>query len=269
MWYYQLYRKQRGPVTESALHEQVRLRCLAPDALVRQLNDKEWIPYEKHFQVAAPPRADGTEEICCFVCRKSFPRAAVSHLEGRWVCDTCRPSLSAPSPAFRVWRQGSHVIMVPDTLLPPRCVVCNHPATHWVQVRIPGHARERHSFLDVGQLCKRVLLHLLIGHAALAVEAYGDQMDVGMCAQHYAKRRRRDWISIGLVAAGLPVTLVGIIYSQPILLWSGAVVCLAAGIHAFISHLELRVVSDAEGYLHVYGPGPEFLASLAPLHRDE
>lgn len=269
MWYYQLHKKQRGPVTEAALHEQVRLRCLAPNALVRQVNDKEWISYEKHFQVAAPPRVDGTEEVCCFVCRKGFPRTAVSLLEGRWVCDACRPAQSAPFMAFRVWRQGKYVIMVPDTLLPPRCVVCNHPASHWVQVPIPGRSSQRRSFLDAGNILKRVLLHLLIGHAALVVDAYGENLDVGLCGQHYAKRRRRDWISIGIIAAGLPVLFAGIFYSLPILLWLGGVVFLAALIHVFISHWELRVESDAEGYLRVYGPGPEFLASLAPLNRDE
>ena len=97
-------------------------------------------------------------------------------------------------PGRGVWRERSKLVMSRDAELPPRCVKCN-VATH---LRLKRRLTWHHPALYL-----IILVALLIYFIVAMVLRKSATVEIGLCDEHQAKRRRDIWITIALVIVGL------------------------------------------------------------------
>jgi hypothetical protein len=103
-----------------------------------------------------------------------------------------------PPPTGGVWRDKSTLVMVKEAPLPDRCVKCNAPANG---VRLLRRLSWHHPLLYLA-IFAAMLIYVILA-AALSKRA---TIYVGMCSEHFQRRRKKilvSWILLlgGLVAA--------------------------------------------------------------------
>ena len=98
------------------------------------------------------------------------------------------------TPGSGVWRNGAKLVMSRDAELPPRCVKCNVP-TH---LRLKRKLSWHHPALYL-----IILVALLIYFIVAMVLRKSATVEIGLCDEHQAKRRRNVWITVTLVIVGL------------------------------------------------------------------
>jgi hypothetical protein len=97
-------------------------------------------------------------------------------------------------PGSGVWRSGAKLVMSRDAELPPRCVKCNVP-TH---LRLKRKLSWHHPALYL-----IILVALLIYFIVAMVLRKSATVEIGLCDEHQAKRRRDVWITVALAMVGL------------------------------------------------------------------
>jgi len=129
------------------------------------------------------------------------------------------------APGKGVWRRQSKLVMSRDAQLPPRCVKCNVPTHLRLKRRLTWHHPLIYILVIVGLLI--YLIVAMIVRKAATVE-------IGLCHEHLAKRRRDLWISIGLLIAGLLGFALAIAYSDGTYLFVGFLALIASLIYGIV-----------------------------------
>jgi hypothetical protein len=138
------------------------------------------------------------------------------------------------SPFSGVWRDRSKLVMSRDAELPPRCVKCNVPTHLRLKRRLTWH----HPLLYI-----LVFVALLIYLIVAMVIRKTATVEIGLCDEHLAKRRRDLRITIGLLIAGLIGLALAIGFSDGTYLLLGFLGLIAALIYGIVA---VRVVAPAK-----------------------
>ena len=100
-----------------------------------------------------------------------------------------------PPPTGGVWRDNSTLVMVKETPLPDRCVKCNAPANG---LRLRRKLAWHHPVLYL------VIFFALLIYAILAAALSNRAtIYVGLCAEHFQRRRKKIAVGWILLAGGL------------------------------------------------------------------
>lgn len=96
-------------------------------------------------------------------------------------------------PGHGVWRERNKLIMSRDAELPPRCVKCNVPTHLRLKRKLSWHHPAIYLIILVALLIYLIVAMVLRKSAVV---------EIGLCDEHLAKRRRDIWITVGLVVIG-------------------------------------------------------------------
>jgi len=109
-----------------------------------------------------------------------------------------------PPPSYGtagVWRDKSTLVMSKDAQLPDRCVKCNEPTVERLKRRLSWHHPAIYLI---------VLVALLIYLIVAMVTRKRATIEIGLCEEHQAKRRRNLMIAWGLALLGVIGLVLGI-----------------------------------------------------------
>ncbi len=157
------------------------------------------------------------------------------------------------SPFKGVWRDRSKLVMSRDADLPPRCVKCNVPTHLRLKRRLTWHHPLLYILLFVALLI--YLIVALIVRKAATVE-------IGLCDEHLAKRRRDRWIAIALLVIGVIGFALAINFSDTTYLLIGCLAVIASLIYAIVA---VRVVAPAkidDQFVWLTGVNKQYLNEL-------
>lgn len=156
-------------------------------------------------------------------------------------------------PGKGVWRERSKLVMSRDAELPPRCVKCNVP-TH---LRLKRKLSWHHPAIYL-----IILLALLIYLIVAMVLRKSASIEIGLCHEHLAKRRRDLWITIGLLVVGLIGLGLAIGFADVTYLLVGFLALIGALIYGIVA---VRVVAPAkidERFVWLSGVNKQYLNEL-------
>ena len=157
------------------------------------------------------------------------------------------------TPWHGVWRDGGKLVMSRDAELPPRCVKCNVP-TH---LRLKRKLSWHHPALYL-----IILIALLIYFIVAMILRKSATVEIGLCDEHQARRRRDLWITITLVVVGLLGFVFAIGFADAMYLVIGFVALIAAMIYGIAV---TRVVAPAkidDRFVWLAGVNKQYLNEL-------
>jgi len=117
--------------------------------------------------------------------------------------------LPLPPAIGGIWRDKSTLVMTKDASLPDRCVKCNAPAN--------GVRLKRKLAWHSPVLYLVIFFALLIYVILAAILSKRATVYIGLCNQHFQRRRKQKVIGWLLLAIGVVVPILAIAYDYPIL----------------------------------------------------
>ncbi len=156
-------------------------------------------------------------------------------------------------PGRGVWGDGAKLVMSRDAELPPRCVKCNVP-TH---LRLKRKLSWHHPALYL-----IILVALLIYFIVAMILRKSATVEIGLCDEHQAKRRRDVWITIALVIVGVLGVVLAMGFEDLMYLLIGFVALFAALIYGIAV---ARVVAPAkidDRFVWLTGVNKQYLNEL-------
>ena len=152
-------------------------------------------------------------------------------------------------------REGSLLVISPETVLPDRCVKCNAPAAgHRLVVKLKsGHTRAN-------------LIHLVLFliFPILLLSSSQAEVEVGVCRRHLSRLRRTSAIGGCVIVASLGLIVGGLAFwldYWPVLA-AGIVLLLAALIVMSLTGRLLTAARIEPRLVWIKGVCPEYLSSL-------
>ena len=117
--------------------------------------------------------------------------------------------LPLPPAIGSIWRDKSTLVMTKDASLPDRCVKCNAPA-NGVRLKrmLAWHSPVLYLVIFFAVLIYVILAAILSKRATVYI---------GLCNQHFQRRRKQKVIGWLLLAIGVVVPILAIAYDYPIL----------------------------------------------------
>lgn len=258
-WYYADGTRQIGPLTDTQLNELVRTGRIRSETLVWRPGLTQWQAYGQLMN--APVGANSPDAMAgCLLCLQMFPVAEMVSFQNGWVCGACKPvyvqRLKEGAPLLtnsQIGRAGSSLVMHKEALLPERCVRCNAPSSFWLKRRLSWHPPAWYAL---------ILINLLVYAIVAASISKRATIQVGLCAQHRAKRVRDIWIAWGLVGVSVGLfILAGVLDSGgPVL--PAVLLLLASPIYGLSTARVVAVRKIANNKLWLKGVCAEYLAGL-------
>jgi hypothetical protein len=129
-----------------------------------------------------------------------------------------------------VWRNNSVLVMTKEALLPNRCIKCNAPAEEQLKRRLTWH----HPALYLLALAS-ILIYVVV---AMVVRKTAT-VNVGLCEQHSAVRKRNILITLALGFASIASFVAAISFQDSNLAALGGLLLLVTAIYSIVT---LRVV---------------------------
>lgn len=152
-----------------------------------------------------------------------------------------------------VWRDASKLVMSKDALLPDRCVKCNAPTTGRLKRKLSWHHPAIYLI---------ILVALLIYVIVAMVVRKNATVEIGLCDEHRAKRRRNILITWVLVAIGVGGFALAIASNDGTYFGFGALALLGALIFGLVG---VRIVTPAkidDRFVWLRGVNKEYLDEL-------
>jgi hypothetical protein len=168
--------------------------------------------------------------------------------------------LPPPPTIGGIWRDKSTLVMTKDASLPDRCVKCNAPARGLrLKRRLSWHYPVLYLLILVAVLIYVILAALLSKRATVYL---------GMCAEHFQRRRKKIFVGWLLLAMGVGSIIAGVGYDYPILALIGlASLLFAAFWLVFVSRVvAVKKIDDQLVWLN--GINSDYLAQL-PTWQDQ
>ncbi|MEK6280034.1 MAG: hypothetical protein AABN95_06735 [Acidobacteriota bacterium] len=159
------------------------------------------------------------------------------------------PSLGMPG----VWRHKATLVMSKDALLPDRCVKCNVPTPGRLKRKLSWH----HPAIYIIVLFA-ILIYLIV---ALILRKTAT-VDIGICDEHRAKRRRNILITWVLFVLGVGGFILAITTEDPTYLLFGTVALFGALIFGLVA---VRIVTPSkidDKFVWLKGVNKEYLDEL-------
>lgn len=156
-------------------------------------------------------------------------------------------------PGTGVWRDKSTLVMSRDAELPPRCVKCNVPTHLRLKRRLSWHHPAIYILIFVALLI--YLIVALIVRKAATVE-------IGLCEEHQAKRRRNLLITWSLVLIGIAGLVLALMLADVTYLLAGFVALVAAMIYGIVA---VRIVAPSkidDRFVRLRGVNKDYLNEL-------
>ena len=188
-WYYAHQGQRIGPVSDEEIARLAKDNVVTPSTLVWRDGMAEWKSWESMVTSALPGNA------LCQGCNRPFPTDDLVAIQGIMVCGTCKGvqlqrvregvlplGTGGVSPAFG---SGKRVIIALNNPLPSRCVCCNGPAS--------GVKRRTFYWYPPWIYILILLSPLILVLVGLVVRRTA-RVDIPLCDEHQAKRRKRLWI---------------------------------------------------------------------------
>ena len=265
-WYYAQEGQRIGPVSDEDLTRLAQDNVVTPSTLVWRHGMTEWQPWGTVVVSALP------ESALCQGCNRPFLKDDLVSIQGVMVCGTCKPvqlqrvregafplGSGGASPSFG---SGKRMIIALNNPLPSRCVCCNAPASG---------VKRRTFYWYPPWVYALILLSPLILILVSLVVRRTVRIDIPLCDEHQAKRRKR--LGIGW-AWGL-ASLLGMVLAVVLMNNNQGGVGGFLILTSFISVVGALIVGQrTASILSVHRIGketatfnrvsPEFIASLPP-----
>jgi hypothetical protein len=187
-WYYAREGQRIGPVADEDLTRLAKDNVVTPSTLVWRHGMTEWQPWGTVVVSALP------ESALCHGCSRPFLKDDLVSIQGVMVCAACKPvqlqrvregilplGTGGIAPAFG---SGKRVIIALNNPLPSRCVCCNRPASG---VRI------RTFYWYPPWIYALIIVPLILILVSLVVRRT-IRLEIPLCNEHEAKRRKQVWI---------------------------------------------------------------------------
>ena len=152
-----------------------------------------------------------------------------------------------------MWREDSKLVMSKDALLPDRCVKCNVPTVGRLKRKLSWHHPAIYLIILVALLIYLIVAMVLRKSATV---------EIGLCDEHRAKRRRNIMITWVLSILGVLGFVLTIATNDGTYLGFGALALFAALIFGLIA---VRVVTPAkidDRFVWLRGVNKEYLDEL-------
>ena len=165
-----------------------------------------------------------------------------------------------PPPSYGgVWRDGKTLVMTKEAGLPDRCVKCNAPANGLgLKRRLSWHNPLLYLVIFIAALFYVILAAILSKRATVFL---------GMCAQHFQRRRKLIVVGWSLFAIGLIVPVVAFAndYSAAGLL--GLLVLLISIVWLIVAARVVTVKKIDDRFVWLTGINANYLSQLPPIEN--
>jgi hypothetical protein len=194
-----------------------------------------------------------TDEVCKRCQAPLGPNVVHSSSQGIVLSDGY---VLPPPPSFGtsgVWRDRATLVMTKDAQLPDRCVKCNVPTTGRLRRRLSWHHPAIYLIILVA-----LLIYLIVA----MVTRKSATVELGLCEEHLAKRRRNIMISWGLSLLGLAGLILGAVIEDGTVAFLGFLALVAGIIFAIVA---VRLVTPAkidDKYVWLRGVNQDYLNEL-------
>jgi len=240
-WYYEKGGQQVGPLTDEQFRQAVRTGDILQTTLVWNETLSGWVTYQSIFQAqmpaTSPPPVPQQRQYgspatqTCSQCTRNLPQEELIQYSGLWICAACKPlffqRLKEGGRSGGAWRDGKLLVASKGAVLPDRCVKCNTPARGVKLTRkLYWHPPAYYALI-----CGGVLLYAIV---ALIVRR-STVLDLGICPEHKAKRKRGFAITWSLVALALILFVVAAVSDEGAIAAIAGVVFLIALIFGVIA----------------------------------
>lgn len=163
------------------------------------------------------------------------------------------PPPSVGTPGTGVWRVQSTLVMSKGAQLPDRCLKCNQPTSLRLKKRLTWHHPAIYILIFVALLIYLIIALLLRKSATV---------ELGLCEQHLAKRRRNIWITWLLVLLGFVGVFAGATNDDVSYVLFGFLLLVVAIIYAIVA---VKVVAPSkidDNFVWLKGVNKEYLNEL-------
>ena len=161
-----------------------------------------------------------------------------------------------PPPSYGtagVWRDRSTLVMSKDAQLPDRCVKCNAPTTGRLKRKLSWH----HPALFL-----IILVALLIYLIVAMVLRKSATVEIGLCEEHQAKRRRNIMIGWGLALIGAIGLILGIATEDGTYAFLGFLSLVAAVVFAIVAVRVVVPTKIDDRFVWMKGVSKDYLNEL-------
>lgn len=159
-----------------------------------------------------------------------------------------------PPPTGEIWRDGKTLVMTKDASLPDRCVKCNAPANGlWLKRNLSWH----HPVVYLA-----IFLAFLVYIVLAAVLGKRATVYLGMCTEHFQRRRQMltaGWI---LLAVGLIAPIVAFSFDYPAFGLLGILLTFVAIAWLVLAARVVVVKKIDDRLVWLNGINPDYLAQL-------
>ncbi len=193
-------------------------------------------------------------DINCKRC--GHPLVASSGPQGIVLADgyVLPPPPTVGMPGSGVWRDKSKMIVSKGAQLPDRCVKCNAPA-HGAKLKRKLSWHHPAIFI-------LILVATLIYFIVAMIVRKTATVEVGLCQEHMAKRRRNVFITLALILLGVLGFVLTVIFGDNNFLLAGIFLILAGIIYGVVA---LRIVTPAridDRFVWLNGVNKDYLNEL-------
>ena len=193
-------------------------------------------------------------DINCKRCGQ--PLVASSGPQGIVLADgyVLPPPPTVGMPGSGVWRDKSKMIVSKGAQLPDRCVKCNAPA-HGAKLKRKLSWHHPAIFI-------LILVATLIYFIVAMIVRKTATVEVGLCQEHMAKRRRNVFITLALILLGVLGFVLTVIFGDNNFLLAGIFLILAGIIYGVVA---LRIVTPAridDRFVWLNGVNKDYLNEL-------
>lgn len=169
------------------------------------------------------------------------------------------PSINAHAPwsSAGVWRQKNMLVMHKNATLPDRCVKCNRPANgRKLTKKFMWHHPAWFLFIFAG-----ILIYLIV---ALIVRK-PVTLYLGLCDEHFSKRRTAIWASWGVLALSVGLIIFGAANNLPALFLIGILLIFVAAIYGALSANVIAIQKVDDHYVWLKRINKDYLMMLPEL----
>jgi len=163
-----------------------------------------------------------------------------------------------PPPSYGgVWRDGKTLVMTKETGLPDRCVKCNAPANGLrLKRRLSWHNPVLYLVIFIAALIYIILAAILSKRATVFL---------GICAEHFRRRRKLMVVGWSLLAIGLISPVVGFANDYPAAGLLGILVLLISIVWLIVVARVVTVKKIDDRFVWLTGINSNYLSQLPPI----
>ncbi len=199
------------------------------------------------------------EAMECSVCSARCAADSMIRLEGHWVCGACKPVFlqrlrEGAATGVTVAREGKAVVKNKNAQLPHRCIKCNSPEVAYVwKKKLYWHSPVIYLLILVN-----ILIFVLVG----ILVRKGAEVEIPLCGEHAAKRKRNIGIAWGVVITGLTMGVAGGVGGYMGILFIGVLFFLAGIIFGISTVPPVKPNKIDQNHVWLSGAGRKYLETL-------